>query len=113
MKYFSLLLALTFLFNLSKAQPDRWQQRVKYTMDIDMDVVKNKFSGKQKIEYWNNSPDTLKKVFYHLFWNAFQPGSMMDLGSRYSSQIIIRKDPYGNDVSDFDRRFRDFIYKLI
>ncbi|MBS1656274.1 MAG: hypothetical protein JSU05_15585, partial [Bacteroidetes bacterium] len=41
------------------AQPNRWQQRVKYVMDIDMNVQTNQFTGKQKLEYWNNSPDTL------------------------------------------------------
>ena len=60
------------------AQPGYWQQHVKYTMDIDMNVVTNRFTGKQQLEYTNNSPDTLKKVFYHLYWNAFQPNSMMD-----------------------------------
>ena len=58
------------------AQPDRWQQRVKYTMDVNLDVNTNKLTGKQSIEYWNNSPDTLNVIYYHLFWNAFQPGSM-------------------------------------
>ena len=65
----------------SSAQPDRWQQRVKYTMDINMDVSTNRFTGKQSLAYTNNSPDTLRKVFYHLYWNAFQPGSMMDVRS--------------------------------
>jgi len=48
-----------------------WQQRVKYTMDINVDAAANRFEGQQKLEYWNNSPDTLTKVFYHLYWNAF------------------------------------------
>lgn len=47
-----------------------------------MDVDKHQFSGKQKLVYTNNSPDTLTKVFYHLYFNAFQPGSMMDMRSR-------------------------------
>jgi hypothetical protein len=59
-----------------------WQQRVKYDMMIDMNVETNRFTGKQKLEYWNNSPDTLTRVFYHLYWNAFQPGSMMDTRSQ-------------------------------
>ena len=40
------------------AQPDRWQQKVKYVMDIDMNVQTNRFTGKQKLEYWNNSTST-------------------------------------------------------
>ncbi len=60
----------------------RWQQKVEYEMQIDFSVEKHQFDGKQKLKYYNNSPDTLKRVFYHLFFNAFQPGSMMDVRSR-------------------------------
>lgn len=64
------------------AQPDRWQQRVRYEMDIDMDAAKNQYQGQQRLAYTNNSPDTLHKVFYHLYFNTFQPGSVMDVRSR-------------------------------
>jgi len=74
------------------AQPDRWQQRVKYVMNIDMNVQTNRFTGKQKLEYSNNSPDTLTRVFYHLYFNAFQPNSMMDTRSRRQGSIVIRTD---------------------
>ena len=63
-----------FLF----AQSGYWQQSVDYVMDIKMDVKKNQFEGNQKLTYTNNSPDTLDRVFYHLYFNAFQPGSVMD-----------------------------------
>ena len=56
-----------------------WQQHVDYTMDIDMNVETYQFDGKQKLVYTNNSPDVLKEVFYHLQFNAFQPGSEMDI----------------------------------
>ena len=59
-----------------------WQQYVHYTMDIDMDTDKHQFTGKQKLVYKNNSHDTLDKVYYHLYWNAFQPGSAMDWRAR-------------------------------
>ena len=94
------------------AQPDRWQQRVKYAMDVDMNVQTNQFAGKQKLEYWNNSPDTLNRVFYHLYWNAFQPNSMMDTRSRRQGTIVLRTDSRGNDVVDWDRRVRDRIVAL-
>ena len=77
-KNFALIAFLLCSLNLA-AQPDRWQQRAEYTMDIDMNVKKNQYEGKQTIKYYNNSPDTLHRVFYHLYFNAFQPGSMMDV----------------------------------
>lgn len=93
------------------AQPDRWQQRVKYYMDINLDVQTNRFNGKQKLEYTNNSPDTLSKVFYHLYWNAFQPNSMMDARSRELGKILF-KGRDGKPVGDWDARVQDRIQKL-
>lgn len=58
--------------------PGYWQQHVDYKMDVTMDVEKFQYSGTQELVYTNNSNDTLKKVFYHLYFNAFQPGSEMD-----------------------------------
>jgi hypothetical protein len=55
-----------------------WQQHVDYKMDIDMHVKNHQYTGIQKLIYTNNSPDALYKVFYHLYFNAFQPGSEMD-----------------------------------
>jgi len=65
-----------------QAQPDRWQQAASYVMDIDFDTETHRYDGTQTLEYTNNSPDTLNKVFYHLYFNAFQPNSMMDVRSR-------------------------------
>ena len=61
------------------AQPgDYWQQEVKYKMDISFSSDNHQFKGNQELTYFNNSPDTIRKVYYHLYFNAFQPGSMMD-----------------------------------
>ena len=99
-----LLLACTVI--TSYAQPDRWQQRVKYTMDINVNVTTNQFTGKQKLEYTNNSPDTLTKVFYHLYFNAFQPNSMMDARSRELGKTRVGRG------QDWDARVRDRIQNL-
>lgn len=56
-----------------------WQQHADYTMEVDMDVDTYQYAGTQKLVYTNNSPDTLSRVFYHLYFNAFQPGSEMDV----------------------------------
>lgn len=106
MKRINLVLAFSLFSLLSFAQPDRWQQRVKYTMNIDMNVLTNQFTGKQKLEYWNNSPDTLTKVFYHLYFNAFQPGSMMDTRSRRQGTISSGRG------QDWDARVKDRILNL-
>ncbi|MFN3752746.1 M1 family metallopeptidase [Flavobacterium sp.] len=61
------------------AQTDSyWQQKVDYKMEVSMDVKTYQYKGKQELLYTNNSKDTLKRVYYHLFNNAFQPGSEMD-----------------------------------
>jgi len=59
-----------------------WQQHVDYTMNVDMDVNRYQYTGDQTLVYTNNSPETLDRVYYHLFFNAFQPGSKMDVRSR-------------------------------
>ncbi len=95
----------------ASAQPGRWQQKIKYTMNIDMEVNKNQFKGKQTVEYWNNAPDTLHRVFFHLYWNAFQPNSMMDMRSRRQGSIT-RRDRDGNEIGDWDPRVQDRIAYL-
>ena len=94
------------------AQPDRWQQRIKYNIDVQMNVQTNRFTGTEKIDYWNNSPDTLNRIFIHLYWNAFQPNSMMDQRSIELGKTVLGTDRHGNEVRDWDSRVRDRISKL-
>ncbi|WP_439559097.1 M1 family metallopeptidase [Dyadobacter sp.] len=98
MKFKVLLLLVIPVITKVSAQSDRWQQRAKYQMEVDFDDTKHQYKGTQKLVYSNNSPDTLHKVFYHLYLNAFQPGSQMDVRSR--------------TISDPDARVKDRISKL-
>ncbi|MBT8266124.1 MAG: M1 family metallopeptidase [Bacteroidia bacterium] len=82
----------------SQSNPGYWQQHVDYKMKIDVDVKNYQYKGQQTLVYTNNSPDVLDRVFYHLYFNAFQPGSEMDVRSR--------------TIADPDRRVRDRISKL-
>ncbi len=84
-----LCLICAFIFLLSSpirswAQPGKsyWQQEIKYKMDVKMNVQTNQFVGNQIMRYRNNSPDILDRVYFHLYFNAFQPGSAMDVRSR-------------------------------
>ena len=75
-----------------------WQQEVDYKIEVEMDVESAQYSGVQQITYTNHSPDTLDRVYFHLFFNAFQPGSEMDVHSR--------------SIADPDSRVVDRIQKL-
>jgi len=99
----------SLLFMMALVNPlfaQYWQQKVKYKMDVKIDVQTNVLEGKQQIEYTNNSPDTLKVLFYHLQWNAFQPNSMMDVRSRELGKKVVM------GANDWDFRVTDRISKL-
>jgi len=107
MKIKSLFFAFFYLTStICFAQADRWQQAVNYTMNIDVDVMANQFKGTQKLVYQNNSNESLDKVYYHLYWNAFQPNSSMDVRSRELGKQLINGRP------DWDGRVKDRISKL-
>lgn len=90
-------IALSFFitsFSTSFSQSNGyWQQKADYKMEVSMDVKTYQYKGKQELIYTNNSSDTLRKVFYHLYNNAFQPGSEMDM------RLQSVKDPDGRMVN--------------
>ena len=79
MKKILLFIFISLSFGNLFAQSGYWQQHVDYKMDVAMNVKNYQYKGKQQLVYTNNSSDTLKRVFYHLYNNAFQPGSEMDV----------------------------------
>jgi hypothetical protein len=79
-----LFFLLFFTLGFYSAQSQYWQQSVNYEMTVALDHETANYSGTQKLIYTNNSPETLHKVFYHLYFNAFQPGSEMAVQLRNS-----------------------------
>jgi hypothetical protein len=84
---------------------ETWQQKAEYFMEVDINVDTFEYDGFQEIVYTNNSPDTITKVYYHLFFNAFRPGSQMDVRSlniadpdrRVQDRIsLLKKDEFGS-----------------
>ena len=73
----SLLFTLLSLFICTLSSAQYWQQHVDYTMEVSLETESARYEGIQKLVYTNNSPETLHKVFYHLYFNAFQPDSEM------------------------------------
>ena len=107
------------------AQPERWQQHIDYTIKVALDVKTNLLKGTEEIAYTNHSNDTLNKVYFHMYWNAFQPNSAMDIRSRELGKNVLsvkRGAPItsasnmglvGEDkVQDWDARVKDRIQYL-
>lgn len=103
------LLMLFFAIISLKIQAQYWQQHIDYKMNINVDVKKFTYDAEQIITYTNHSPDTLKNVYYHLFFNAFQPNSEMDLrlqtitdpDKRMVTNIGTKENPiYKSRISD-------------
>ena len=101
---------LAFVSNVS-AQADRWQQHIDYKINAALNVQTNIVKGTENIVYTNNSPDTLRKIYFHMYWNAFQPNSVMDVRSRELGKTTFTSRR-GTQMQDWDPRVRDRIQQL-
>ena len=117
------ILALIIFVNFSNAQADRWQQHIDYKINAALDVTTNLVKGTEELIYTNNSPDTLRKVYFHMYWNAFAPNSAMDIRSRElgKNYLSVRRGaPISSastllgvdNVQDWDSRVKDRISNL-
>ncbi|HXL15538.1 MAG TPA: hypothetical protein VN972_05600, partial [Methylomirabilota bacterium] len=52
-----------------------WQQDVHYSLSVSYAPEKFEIAGQETLAYWNLSPDTLSELYFHLYLNAFRPGS--------------------------------------
>jgi hypothetical protein len=67
-----------YLGNTSPSSGDTvgyWQQRVGYTIVATLDEERMAIRAGGELVYVNNSPDTLREMFFHQYLNAFRPGS--------------------------------------
>ena len=101
---------LAIVSNVS-AQADRWQQHIDYKINAALNVQTNIVKGTENIVYTNNSPDTLRKIYFHMYWNSFQPNSVMDLRSRELGKTTFTSRR-GTQMQDWDPRVRDRIQQL-
>ncbi|MCB0515160.1 MAG: M1 family metallopeptidase [Chitinophagales bacterium] len=63
-------------FSQAQTKPtNAWQQTVNYTISCQLDDENNSLTnGQIRIEYINNSPDTLSYIYMHLWPNAYSNG---------------------------------------
>jgi hypothetical protein len=70
-----LLLIILFYCQLPTANcqlSPYWQQQVNYKIDVTLNDADNTLDGFVKMDYHNNSPDTLYFIWIHLWQNAFK-----------------------------------------
>lgn len=65
-------LLLVFSFRSFGQQGNYWQQKANYSIQVQLDDILNSIDGYEKIVYTNNSPDTLRFIWFHLWPNAYK-----------------------------------------
>lgn len=72
MKAIHLLLIFTFLYTVAAAQQPYWQQQVNYNISVSLNDTEHTLDGQETMEYINNSPDTLRFIWIHVWMNAYK-----------------------------------------
>ncbi|MBY0477740.1 MAG: M1 family metallopeptidase [Chitinophagaceae bacterium] len=96
MKY-TIVVLLLFISSVSFAQKNYWQQQVNYKMNVTLNDAEHSLDGYAKIEYVNNSPDTLRFIWFHLWPNAYRTDK-----TAFSDQLLEngRTDFYFSNKED-------------
>ncbi|MBI1315468.1 M1 family peptidase [bacterium] len=61
----------------AEAQTTAGLSRADYRMQVELDDSKHRIKGTQEIAFQSGAADTLHELFFHLYFNAFQPGTAM------------------------------------
>lgn len=74
-----------------------WQQQVNYNIAVSLNDNDHTIDAVEKITYTNNSPDTLKFIWFHIWQNAYKNDK-----TAFSEQLLIngRTDFYFSDEKD-------------
>jgi len=75
-----------------------WQQHVHYRIVARLDEAATRLHSRGELVYVNNSPDTLKEMYFHQYLNAFRPGSKWSAVDEREGRVRFQnlKDPdYG------------------
>jgi len=93
------MLTLLWLLQAASPMPDYWQQRVDYQIDASLDESRGVLGGTERVEYRNQSPSALSSLYFHLYLNAFRPGS------RWADADSAERNRRFNDLRDPDFGF--------
>ncbi len=98
------LLLIAYGCNKATFSQSYWQQQVNYRIDVTLNDGNNTLDGFEKLEYTNNSPDTLRFIWFHLWPNAYRNDK-----TAFSEQLLI------NGRTDFyfsNREQRGYMNRL-
>ena len=68
----NLLLSIFFVSLCLGSEPGYFQQHVAYDIEVTLDDSAHTLDAYEKIIYTNNSPDTLRFIWFHLWPNAYK-----------------------------------------
>ena len=86
------------------AYPQYWQQQVNYRIDVSLNDKEHTLDGFERINYINNSPDTIHFIWFHVWPNAYKNDK-----TAFSEQLLI------NNRTDFyfsNKEQRGYINRL-
>jgi peptidase M1-like protein len=81
--------------------PKYWQNRADYDLQASLDTSKTTLSGKLKLRYANNSPDTLRFIWMQMEQNAFRDKSLNSFIFPQESRFGARGFEGGDVVDKF------------
>ncbi|MGF1585600.1 MAG: M1 family metallopeptidase [Bacteroidales bacterium] len=87
--------------------PKYWQNSASYTINARFDPDSVKITGKEIIEYQNNSPDTLNFIRFMLKQNMYKKGAMRDfpvLEQNLTDGVSIHSVVFENDTIHLDNQ---------
>ena len=99
MKRLYQILSIVLLTGMSGlAQPDYFQQRVDFKINVVLNDEINKLDGQVEISYYNNSPDALDRLGFHLYPNAY-----INNKTAFAKQKLLHRDTKFYDAQEQDR----------
>ena len=69
---YSTFITLFFFCTFQSFSQEYWQQEVNYNINVTLDDESHVLYGDISFDYINHSPDTLNKIYIHLWPNAYK-----------------------------------------
>jgi hypothetical protein len=83
--------------------PRYWQQRVDYDLHGTLDTAAKSLQGEMTVRYTNNSPDTLRFLWFQVEQNAFKNGSLNSIVFPAESRFGARNFEGGDIIDRFNQ----------